>query len=81
MRTPSAWKSWSGGCIRTDVFSTKLLADWYNKKDISVGGYRPIDKLLFSPALADELLNGYCFLEPVYQYFNAFCKAGLDDLK
>lgn len=61
--------------------STKLLADWYNKKDVSVGAYRPIDELLFSPALADELLDGYCFLEPVYQYFNAFCKAGLDDLK
>ena len=61
--------------------TTPLLAEWYNKKDISVGRYCPIDETLYSPALADILVDGYCFLEPYYQYFKSFCKAGLEDLK
>ena len=61
--------------------STPLLVDWYNKKDISVGRYCPIDETLYSPALADALVDGFSFLEPVYRYFKSFCKAGLEDLK
>ena len=61
--------------------STPLLADWYNKKDISVGRYCPADETLYSPALADTLVDGFSFLEPVYRYFKSFCKAGLEDLK
>ena len=58
-----------------------MLADWYNKKDISVGRYCPADETLYSPALADTLVDGFSFLEPVYRYFKSFCKAGLEDLK
>ena len=61
--------------------STPLLAEWYNKKDISVGRYCPADEALFSPELVDTLVDGYNFLEPYYQYFKSFCKAGLEDLK
>lgn len=61
--------------------TTPLLAEWYNKKDISVGRSCPIDETLYSPGLADILVDGYSFLEPCYQYFKSFCKAGLEDLK
>ena len=61
--------------------ATPLLAEWYNKKDLSVGRYSPIDEALYTPELVDTLSDGYSFLEPFYQYFKSFCKAGLDDLK
>ena len=49
-----------------------LLAPWYNKKDISVGCYRPFDELLCSPALSDALVDGFAFLVPCYEYFKSF---------
>ena len=58
-----------------------LTAEWYNKRDISVGCQREFDQLVCSPALVDELVDGFIFLEPVYQYFQSFCKNGLEDLK
>ena len=61
--------------------STPLLASWYNKKEISVGCERAFDELLYSPELADALVDGFTFLEPCYQYFQSFCKNGLEDLK
>lgn len=61
--------------------TTPLLAEWYNKKDLSVGRYCPIDETLYSPELVDILVDGYSFLEPVYLYLKSFCKAGLEDLK
>ena len=61
--------------------STKLLAEWYNKKDISVGRYSPIDNTLYQPELVDTLVDGFSFLEPYYQYFKSFSKNGLEDLK
>lgn len=61
--------------------ATPLLAQWYNKKNISVGCERPFDDLLCSPALVDTLVEGYTSLEPVYQYFSSFCKAGMEDLR
>ena len=61
--------------------STPLLAEWYNKKDISVGRYCPADEALYSPALADGVADGFLFLEPYYQYFKSFSVAGLEDLR
>ena len=58
-----------------------LLAPWYNKREISVGCYRPFDGLVCSPGLVEELVDGFTFLEPVYQYFRSFCENGLEDLK
>jgi len=60
--------------------TTPLLAEWYNKKDISLGSYHPLDETLYSHDLVDKLVDGFCFLEPYYQYFKSFCKAGLEDL-
>jgi len=61
--------------------STPLLAEWYNKRDISLGCYRALDETLYTHALVDILTDGFCFLEPYYRYFQSFCKAGLEDLK
>ena len=58
-----------------------LLAPWYNKREISLGCQRDFDQLLCSPALVDELVDAFCFLEPYYQYFRSFAKTGLEDLK
>ena len=58
-----------------------LLAPWFNKKHISIGCDRPFDDLVCSPALVDALVDGFAFLEPYYQYFKSFSKAGLEDLK
>ncbi len=61
--------------------ATPLLAEWYNKKDISVGTYLPFGEALYTPALADTLADGYAFLEPYYQYFKSFSRTGLEDLR
>lgn len=61
--------------------TTPLLTEWYNKKGISLGCYRPLDETLYTHDLAETLLDGFCFLEPYYRYFKGFCKTGLEDLK
>ena len=48
--------------------AAKLLAPWYNKKSFSLGYEGPHDALLWSHDLADQLLEGYEFLLPYYQY-------------
>ena len=80
---PQAQQRWPQGkdYARKKGESTPLLAEWYNKKDISVGRYCPANDELFSPELVDTLVDGYNFLEPYYQYFKSFCKAGLEDMK
>lgn len=50
---------------------TPLLAPWYNKKGFSLTCTRSHDALLFSPALADQICEGYDFLLPYYQYLLA----------
>lgn len=45
-----------------------LLYDWYNSKGFSLTCTRKHDELLFSPALAQELIDGYTELMPFYQY-------------
>ncbi len=47
----------------------KDLADWYNKRSLSLGCERPLTEELYSPALADILAEGYAFLMPYYDYF------------
>ena len=58
-----------------------LLRDWYNKREISLGCERPFDDLVCSPELVGELVDGFSFLEPCYQYFRSFCQNGLEDLR
>ena len=46
------------------------LASWYNKKSLSVGRECPLSEELYSPALADTLVDGFSFLMPYYDYFS-----------
>ena len=44
------------------------LLPWYNRRHLSVSFEGPIDDLVFSPALADTLLDAYERLLPLYRY-------------
>ena len=46
------------------------LADWYNKKSLSVGFESPLSEELYSPLLVDRLVEGFTFLMPYYDYFS-----------
>ena len=46
------------------------LADWYNKKSLSVGHEEELSEALYTPALADRLVEGFSFLMPCYDYFS-----------
>ena len=46
------------------------LADWYNKKSLSVGHEEELTEFLYSPQLADRLVEGFSFLMPYYDYFS-----------
>ena len=48
----------------------ELLSPWYNRKNISITWDRNCEGSLFTPELADELLEGFAFLEPYYRYFD-----------
>ena len=45
-----------------------LLSPWYNKRVLDLSCVRAHDDLLFSPALTDELVRGFGFLLPYYDY-------------
>jgi len=46
-----------------------LLSPWYNKKTLSLSCDRSHDELLFSPALARTIIDGFERLVPLYRYF------------
>lgn len=46
------------------------LAAWYNKKSLTVGHEEPLSELLYTPQLADRLVEGFTFLMPYYDYFS-----------
>ena len=48
-----------------------LLSPWYNKRVLDLSCVRAHDDLLFSPALTDELVRGFGFLLPYYDYLEA----------
>ena len=48
-----------------------LLSPWYNKRVLDLSCVRAHDDLLFSPALMDELVRGFGFLLPYYDYLEA----------
>ncbi len=50
-----------------------LLQPWYQKKSLSLEHTMPLDEKLYSPALADEVLQGFLSLMPFYRYFAAVC--------
>ncbi len=49
------------------------LDQWYNRKGLDLTCNRPVDELLYSPALVDELLAAFEALIPYHRYFSALC--------
>ncbi|MEG2097419.1 MAG: DUF2461 domain-containing protein [Pseudoflavonifractor sp.] len=49
---------------------SKLLAPWYNKKGFSLVGDGPCSGVVFTPELAELLLQDFEFLLPFYQYLS-----------
>ncbi len=47
----------------------KLLS-WYNKRSLDLGHSEALTDLIYSPALADRLIEGFTFLMPYYDYFS-----------
>lgn len=53
------------------------LAEWYNKKTFSlIHEQSPLGEEVYSPGLADRLLEGYRFLVPFYDYFSTLDSDG-----
>ena len=48
----------------------KLLNPWYNRRNVGVGFEDNCEGVLFTPELADEVLDGFRFLMPFYRYFD-----------
>lgn len=55
---------------RKKVCAQPKLADWYNKKSLSLGHEEELTETIYSPALADRLVEGFTFLMPYYDYFS-----------
>lgn len=47
----------------------KLLNPWYNRKNLAISYADNPEGVLFTPALFDEILEGFRFLMPYYEYF------------
>ena len=45
-----------------------LLAPWYNRKSISLSRDENCEGVLFQPELAEQILDGFRFLKPYYEY-------------
>ena len=56
---------------RPKVEHSPLLDPWLNKKWIAVGCEKAHDELSRSPDLADEVVKGFTFLVPYYDYFDS----------
>ena len=54
--------------VRKKEAPTPKTAAWYNKKSFSLIHSQPIGDELFSPELADRLVEEYTFLMPLYDY-------------
>ena len=50
-----------------ETISAKIIP-WYQSKTIGVLGYRQPDKTLFSPKLADFLIDRFVLLKPLYDF-------------
>lgn len=49
----------------------KLLAPWYNRRNLGVSFEDNCEGVLFTPALYDELLEAFRFLMPLYRYLDS----------
>ena len=45
-----------------------LLYPWYNRRQITLTSDHNCDELYFSPGLAEQVVNGFAFLVPYYDY-------------
>lgn len=45
-----------------------LLYPWYNSKQIGITADYNCDGLLFTPELVDQVVEGFCFLEPFWTF-------------
>ena len=48
-----------------------LLAPWYNRRSVALTWDRNCEGSLFTPELADEILEGFVFLEPYFRFFDS----------
>ena len=46
------------------------LAEWYNKRVLSIGHEEELTEAIYTPALADRIVEGFTFLMPFYDYFS-----------
>lgn len=50
--------------------SSPALTAWYQKKYFSLRHQEPNSALLYDHSLADRIFQGWCFLEPFYEYLS-----------
>ena len=43
-----------------------LMSPWYNRRQITLASDHNCEGVLFTPQLADQVIQGFCFLEPYY---------------
>ena len=53
--------------------TTALLQPWYNRKSINLQHDGPLDERIFSPELAQDVIDGFRTLMPLYRYFDKLC--------
>ena len=53
----------------------ELLRPWLQKKNISLQFEKPLDERIFSPQLADEIVEELAELVPLYRFFAKLCAA------
>ena len=51
------------------------LAAWYNKKSINLQHDAAPDERMFSQELAQDIIEGFRTLMPLYKYFDGLCAA------
>ena len=55
---------------RQKVCAEPKLSAWYNKKSLDLTHREALTESLYSPELADRLVEGFSFLMPYYDYFS-----------
>lgn len=53
----------------------ELLRPWYQKKSVNLQHELPPDERIFSPELAQDMIEGFEELMPFYKYFDKLCAA------
>ena len=53
----------------------ELLQPWYQKKSVNLQHELPPDERIFSPELAQDMIEGFEELMPFYKYFDRLCAA------